>query len=299
MAVRVAEYLGQRTDVDTPVIQPATKGAMCPFMNAECTKVRKGYKPVCSVRKEGSGSVWIVCPHRLCATLKTPPLTSYQETMLHDIAKLIFHPDIAKEDVLVKREVQMPVVGNSRYNADYIMVNNSDKRSAGSNKVVLEMQGGGETSNTGLITALVNLWENDPERTNEDLRAVSGAGTIETNAWRRQQEQFIIKGNISGQTGGGIVFCVGRPLYDYLYERVSNANLNDLRDDHWTLAIIGYDENDEDPLVEHSINYRIDPTRILFTNYVTFVQTLINQGQPYRQMFVGDFTNLDQQVVSL
>ena len=46
--------------------------------------------------------------------------------------------------------------------------------------MVLEMQGGGETSNTGKITNLLNSWAANPDRTNAMLRAETEASTLET-----------------------------------------------------------------------------------------------------------------------
>lgn len=68
MAVSIAEYLGQRTDVEHQIV-PVSKGtlAQCPFMDRTCDKVSKNNHPVCSVRKP-DGTIWIVCEHRLCST---------------------------------------------------------------------------------------------------------------------------------------------------------------------------------------------------------------------------------------
>lgn len=290
MAVSIAEYLGQRVD-GPDVIYPVDGPAKCPFMEANCTKISGKNKPICSVRKP-NGDVWIVCKHRLCATLKNVPLNFHQKKVLLAVAKTIWGEDIEAKDIKVRREVRMPVTDKSKYNADYIMVNTAPKKYNCPTRVVLEMQGGGETSNTGHITKVVKLWEENPLRNNKDLSAnVPKAGTIETNAWRRQQEQFIIKGNIASQTGGGIVFCVGQPLYDYLHKRVKDKGLNDLRAHNWSLCIIGFKERA--PIAEQkSIDFEIDPNRILFTNYVTFVQTLINQGKPFPEMFEGNFDEI-------
>ncbi len=290
MALSIAEYLGQRVD-GTNEIQPAVGNENCPFMAAPCSKIKELNKPICSVRKN-NGDIWIVCKHRLCATLKNVPLVFHQRRVLISIAKRIWGNNVEPHDIFVKREVRIPVVGTSNYNADYIMINRSERLYDCPKKIVLEMQGGGETSNTGRITNLVNLWENNPFRTNADLASpLSGVGTIETNAWRRQQEQFIIKGNIAMQTGGAIVFCVGKTLYDYLYQRVQSANLRNLENNNWTLCLIGFTP-DEDNQDQQSLNFHIDNSRILFTNYISFVQTLINQGDPYPEMFLGEFDNL-------
>jgi hypothetical protein len=155
MGVSIAEYFGQRTDVLNPVIEPvkiASVDRICPFMDKECAKVSKGIKPVCSVRKH-NGDIWIVCRDRLCSTNKNIQLTDYQKNMLLSIAKEVFSPEIQKEHIYIKREAKIPVVGSSSYHADYIMsIKNFPGELRGPKNVVLEMQGGGETSNTGHIT---------------------------------------------------------------------------------------------------------------------------------------------------
>jgi hypothetical protein len=291
MAVKVAEYFGQKTENNERLIQPVSTKENCPFMNDVCVKLAQGNKPVCSVRRN-DGDLWIVCRHRLCATKNNIALTNYQNSVLFEVAKTVFGNDILEEDIAVRREETIPVVEKSKYHADYIMMNVGSRGKAnGQKRVVLEMQGGGETSNTGSITRNIQAWELDENRNNEMLAKVVSASPIVTNAWRRQQEQFITKGNIAQQTGGGIVFCVGKPLYDYLWERVKNSNLNDLRNHNWTLAIIAFTEDDSTSSVE--LNYKVDQGRVLFTNYVTFVQTLINQGGPFPQMFEGEFELLN------
>ena len=212
MGVSIAEYFGQRTDISSTVIQPVTANSRvkkCPFMDKNCAKISKRLKPVCSVRKH-NGDIWIVCRDRLCSTNKTIPLIGYQKNMLLGIAKEVFSSEVEKENIFIKREVRIPVVGSSNYNADYVMsIQKYKGELRGPKNVVLEMQGGGETSNTGSITRHIDVWEALKNKTNSFLSQDVNAGTIETNAWRRQQEQFIIKGNIASQTGGGIVFCVG------------------------------------------------------------------------------------------
>ncbi|MDR2618282.1 MAG: hypothetical protein LBC62_05360 [Treponema sp.] len=302
MGVKIAEYFGQRTDVQVPVIEPIAECDAirnCPFMNKPCGKIRKGLKPVCSVRKR-NGDVWIVCRERLCSTNKDVPLTEYQKSTLLAIAREVFSTDIERENVLIKRETSMPVVESS-YHADYIMsIRNFQKNLHGPNNVVLEMQGGGETSNTGKITSHVTQWERAQGRTNKFLMAEIGqAGTIETNAWRRQQEQFIVKGNISSQTGGGIVFCVGSLLYDYLWQRMREVNLRNLREHNWSMCLLCFEEDKAGAPAPGPIPLRINQEKIIFTNYITFVQALINQGQPYPAMFTGTFETLEGTLIDI
>jgi len=227
-------------------------------------------------------------------------LTNYQKTILLTIAKVVFSTEIEKEHVFIKRETSIPVVGSSSYHADYIMsIQNFTDELRGPKNVVLEMQGGGETSNTGFITRHINSWETMPIKANIFLSQEVNAGTIETNAWRRQQEQFIVKGNIASQTGGGIVFCVGSPLYDYLWQRISTTKLNDLRHHNWSMCLICIDEDKSTAPQHGPIPLKINSNKVLFTNYMTFVQTLINQGEPYPAMFTGTFETLDGNTVEV
>ncbi len=302
MSVKVAEYLGQRTDVNNPTIAPASRGDMCPFMDAPCKKLvpQQLQKPICSVRK-GDGQLWIVCEHRLCATKKTARragvrtprpirLNEYQKNRIMEIARLIYGGAIGENDILLKREAPVPVGGdNSNYKADFVI-----KRRNVVGGEVLEMQGGGETSNTGHITRHVTDWENMPNRTNEFLReTIAQAGTIETNAWRRQQEQFLIKGNVAEKTGHGrIVFCVGSLLYDYLVSRILGAGLRDIRDHGWTLALIAFKEDTSRPPQAGAIPLVIDHEKTLFTTYSSFVRALTDQGEPYPPLFTEGFEDL-------
>ena len=246
--------------------------------------------------------MWIVCSDRLCNTKKDLPLCQHQQKILLDIARHLFGPGVTPDQVCVKREERLNVVEGTKYNADYIISLESGRSAySGPDRMVLEMQGGGETSNTGKITDLLRNWEADNNRTNALLRTETEASTLETNAWRRQQEQFIVKGNIAMKTwkGYGIAFCVGTVLYDYLMNKLAAANLPDLRNYNWTLAIIAIKEDDTNPAVAGPIPIMVDENRMLFTNYQTFVQALINQGEPSLNAFRGEFLNLNNQPVNI
>jgi len=294
MSVKVAEYFGQKTDGNPNTIRPVTSVENCPFMNDVCVKLKEGKKPICTVMQP-NGEAWIVCRHRLCAT-KRITLMPYQKELLFEVAQHIYGEDVLMQDIAIRQEENIPVIKGSSYHADYIMKNIGPRgRSSGQKNVILEMQGGGETSSTGSITRHVDYWEKNPMRTNEELAKFVAASPIVTNAWRRQQEQFLVKGNIAQMTGGGMVFCVGNPLYDYLWKRVKDANLNDLKEHNWTLAIVGFNEISEPG--SSVLHFKIDPTRTLFTNYITFVQTLINVGKPHPKMFKGLFSMLDGELL--
>lgn len=296
MGVSVAEYLGQRTDVDNPVIHPILTSAPCPFSSGNtCMKTGRGKNPVCSVRKE-DGTFWIVCENRLCTTKKDLPLCPHQQRILLDIARHIFDPSVTMDRVHVKREERLCVSDSTKYKADYIMtLDNGLSSFPGPDRIIVEMQGGGETSGTEKLTEIVNRWKAGPHFVNADLRELSGASTLETNAWRRQQEQFIVKGNIAMQTwkGFGMAFCVGTLLYDYLAGKIDFTTLPDLRTHNWTLAIIGIKEDTSSPPTPGPVPLVVDESRLIYTNYQTFVHALINQGLPSPDAFRGDFVTLN------
>lgn len=219
--------------------------------------------------------------------------------MLSKIAEQVFSTQLPPEEICVKREAPISVVEGTNYHADYIMTTRTGRSaSSGPDRLVLEMQGGGETSNTGKLTDVVNEWCNSPTPTNALLTKMSSANPLVTNAWRRQQEQFLIKGNVAMKTwkGLGIAFCVGTLLYDYLMNRLSDANLPDLKNFNWTLALIAIKEDTSGPVADGPIPLEIDDTRILYTNYQTFVQALINQGEPSLDAFAGEFVSLENAI---
>ncbi|MCP3777161.1 hypothetical protein [Paenibacillus sp. MZ03-122A] len=307
--VSVAEYLGQRTDIDHIKIEPAGERELCPFMDGRyCHKK----VPICSIRNKGK--LWIVCENRLCSSKKTLPdpinprrkiklpLSGYQKEVLLNIAKVSFSDELTFSDVAVKREVPLKANDQSDYSADFVMtVHEGRNLLPGPDRVVLEMQGGGETSNTGEITRHIAGWRENPERTNELLRKeIPKVGTIETNAWRRQQEQFIVKGNVALMTwkGYGIIFCVGELLYDYIWRKIENkAILPSLKEHNWTLAFLEISEDQEQPILPGPLPLRVG--RKLFTNYHTFVHALINQGEPSPDTFAGEFDRLDGSTVNI
>lgn len=317
MGVSVAEYFGQRTDIDTeniiPVEIPPKKTEreklhwnkpipICPFTSGNpCKKLNSSYEPICSVRKP-DGTLWICCSDRLCATKKNIALSAYQSNILLDVGKHIFSSDVTKEDICVKREERLSVIEGTNYNADYIItLKNGRSPFSGPDRMILEMQGGGETTNTGNLTNHVKSWRESSLPLNSILRKNTKASTLETNAWRRQQEQFIVKGNIAMKTwkGYGMTFCVGTLLFDYLMDKLVLANLPDLHHYNWTLAVIAFKEDTFAPISFGPIPLIVDEDRMLFTNYQTFVQALINQGEPSLNAFRGSFINLNNEEIFL
>ena len=307
MGVSVAEYLGINVENGSqifPAVGGKSESVPCPFRQGSCDKVSKGNKPICSVR-DSSGVIWIVCQHRLCATApKDSELTGYQADVLLAIGKTIWVDDVQKEEIAVKRETPVRTAGRSDSRADYVMVPTpgllARDKSGSIGPVVLEMQGGGETSNTGALTRVVEKWEVeiDCHKNLANLVVqVPSVGTIEANAWRRQQEQFLYKGNVAVNSFGRLVFVVGSKLYDYLMHNLASTSMQDLRSANWTLALIGISEDKSKSSgsfgTENSIQLKVDESKLLFTSYQKFVQALTNQGGSDSQLFSGDFVVLN------
>lgn len=308
VAVTVAEYLG--VDVQGAVsIEPVTYSGnitpSCPFRNGQCDKVAQGLKPICSVR-DGGGELWISCRHRLCATSpKDEPLTQYQVDVLLQISRTLFGAHLVASDIAVRREVPVRTEGRSPSYADYVMIPKTSVTSGdfvrqNLGPVVLEMQGGGETSNTGSLTSQVDAWEKaaSPRSTMSILKTtVSNVNTIEANAWRRQQEQFLYKGNVAVNSHGRLAFVVGTKLYDYLTKNIGIDTVLDLRNGNWTLAIIGVSEDRSTTPSSwgtgSSVRLQVDQSRLLFTSYARFVQAIVNQGAVDDSLFKGEFVLLD------
>lgn len=309
MPVSVAEYLGMRTDSAislNPVPNLAGKPReICPFRNSHCLKTAKGQRPVCSVR-DTSGEIWIVCEHRLCATTpKAAPVNDHQKKILRMVAKAVFSEAVADEEILIKREEPIPITESSDYKADYVMWRKNAKLTSpisGDKAAIVEMQGGGETAGTEKLTAHVKAWAEDVNRTNQLLQQPTNAVPLVTNAWRRQQEQFLVKGSVAMLSGARMVFCVGSLLYDYLVQRLTTVNLQDLKNANWTLALMAFVEDPSSTppdCAPQSIQFKLDTNRTLYTNYFSFVQALTNQGAPQSRVFLGDYQNLNGDISSI
>ncbi|MBL5937211.1 hypothetical protein I7V27_22610, partial [Lelliottia amnigena] len=223
----------------------------------------------------------------------------HQQKMLLSIARFIYlNEELQPAQIGVKREVTIPLPeADHNYRADYVMRNFSGNKKV--DEILLEMQGGGETSDTKKISDHVVGWAALENPTNAVLRQSVKANTLETNAWRRQQEQFLVKGNVVDQTGGKIVFAVGSLLYDYLYKRIRNASLRDLKKHNWTLCLLPIKEKTERTIISGPVNFEIDEEKVIFTNYSTFVRFLTDQGYPCPEIFEGVFTLLNNTTIKV
>lgn len=319
MGISVTEYLGHRTDNDANRIQAqSVQNKICPFNGLSCEKIVKGYKPVCSIRNYGRKRTipheqlgdypfWIVCEHRLCSTsLKKnhgkPSLTIHQVERLLQIAKVVFSDAAAISNVFIRSEVSIKVNDERRQDmyADYVMTYVPDNPDTyeGKKKLIVEMQGGGETSNTGNMTRHVENWEHDAARTNEGLRSlITNVGILATNAWRRQQEQALVKSNVSEKTPNvdGFVLCMGSSLYNYLNTKLNLDGLSCRTGEDWKVAIISFKEDHTLPIVDGPIPLTVDKV-IKISTYMNFISAITSQGKATPEAFRGAFLGLDNQL---
>ena len=88
-------------------------------------------------------------------------------------------------------------------------------------------------------------------------------------------------------------------MFDYLKDKLADANLPDLRNYNWTLALIAFKEDTSAEPVPGPIPLVVDEDRLLYTNYQTFVQALINQGEPSLDAFRGNFITLNNELINI
>lgn len=299
--MRVAEYLGQRTETCStikPQVSATKPSIACPFRPGNCEKLIKGQPPVCSVRGGKEDSLWIVCPHRLCASNPVDaPLVPYQKQVLAAIASEIMGKKVDEAEIAVKREARVRrEPGKNRPDdskADYLLIRVDPEtldRDDLFRPVLLEMQGGGETSNTGVITRAILEWETGRRSMSEALLTDhKGVGAIETNAWRRQQEQFLFKGNVVTKSNGRIVFAMGERLFEKVMGNILSPAVQIDRSGGWSLALVVFEENYETGSigVGNSVRLRINSDKSFYTDYNGFVRSLTDQGMYDPELF-GD-----------
>lgn len=306
----IAEYLGWRTDgqASIPKIDSTIKQIVpCPFRDSTCVKAQKGQAPVCSLRDSKTNELWIVCEHRLCATSpKDSRLTTYQQMILKMVADVVAPNHLQEVQIAVQRESRVRrTVGKERSDdsrADYLMTfldNQNLMAHPRYKSIILEMQGGGETSGTQKMTAQVRSWEKSNDPNTNSLTSPLGIGVIETNAWRRQQEQFLFKGSVVTKSNGKLVFAMGARLYDKILGNFSSPPSAIDVSGGWSLALLGFIEDNQGASTEHSIGLSIDPKRTLFTDYHSFSRALTDQGTYDPELFLGKYWTLDGQEVNL
>ncbi len=239
MPLSVAEYLGQRTDIESSEIIPSELGGKiiptCPFSGAPCRKLKlsKPQPPICAVRTSDvnqQGKVFVVCPDRIIPS-SARALSPSHLAILNAVTKTIF-PGVNNADIGFRRQVNVTFAKARRLVLDYVLqVAPGANASQGPRKVILEVQGGGETSSTGAITAHVAHWASlvnpanavlatplDTAYLRQQLHINSSnvPGVIPNNAWKRQLDQVLKKAALTTHFGGAFALVMGELLYDYV-----------------------------------------------------------------------------------
>ena len=328
MAIIVAEYLGQRIESNEditpfPYQEAEEKGiqfekmGICPFNGLTCKKMDKGTNarfPVCSLRR--NEELYIICEHRLISTTRKTgyPLSPYQEKMLLALAREIFSPDVTSNQLLYKTEVYVASAEEIEENesakrkkfgrADYMLSVTPDvTKTYGPRKLIIEVQGGGETSKTGNMTTQLKRWTNAEHPTNRLLSTPLDVGLIQTNAWRRLQEQILTKGSVAAASGYGFVACVGTHVFDQVKTKLNNfADLPVLskEEDTWDTALVAYreDTSETESIITNAIPLEVDYSRIIYTRYTELANILIRRGEAVPAIFAGKWWKLTGEAVS-
>ncbi len=303
MPLSIAEYLGYRTDVKSPNIIPSELGGSivptCPFSGDSCIKLQNSNPshPICSVRF--NSQVFIVCSNRLIPA-QAQALSPSHTAALASIANALF-PGVNAKNIGFRRQI-----GVAGLYLDYVLtVNPSMKFSQGPSRVILEIQGGGETSNTGTITRYVNDWINQNNPTNEFLcqelnakflkthlntNKIGSPGIIPNNAWKRQLDQIIKKSVIAKQFSGGFALVMGDLLFKYVRKSIP---IQKSYFSQWEVALIGVSEDTTNAPVSGSIpiTHVSESTFMTYAEFMTALQDFSipsNTSDP----FAGKYTTL-------
>jgi hypothetical protein len=309
MPLSVAEYLGQRTDNETSDIIPSDFGGgitpTCPFSGVACIKLAlsKPNHPVCSVRTQ-DGTPYIVCPDRLIPS-KAHALSPSHIAALGAVAQVVF-PGVESGNIGYRRQVSVTFAPKRRLILDYVLqVAPTINYERGSKKVILEVQGGGETSSTGAITAHIARWSSLQQPTNKFLARpldaayirelnsqskegkVNTPGIIPNNAWKRQLDQVIKKAALTLHFGGAFALVMGEALYDYVKGTLPVGR------EHfpeWEIALLGVSETPSKD--SESIRFNA-VSNAVFMTYAEFINALQLVLPPdLASPFGGEFTTL-------
>jgi len=310
MPISIAEYLGQRTDVPFPDILPSVRGGAivptCPFSGGPCIKLEHNppLQPVCSVRVHGKGFIgqpFIVCSNRLIpAQAKT--LSPSHTAALASVAQTLF-PGVHPGEVGFLRQIGVNLAPG-RLVIDYILqINPTTQFTNGPRSIILEIQGGGETSNTGTITRYIDDWIKQSPPTNNFIAQplttsylrkhlgqlnINVPGIIPNNAWKRQLEQILKKAYIARHFKGAFALVTGDVLHDYIKRSIpiENGYFSG-----WEVALIGISEVPS--LLPGPIPIT-QVSKVAFMTLDTFVSALQNLDLPAQlpNPFQGTYTTL-------
>ncbi|MFB2880391.1 hypothetical protein [Floridanema aerugineum] len=288
MAVKIIEFLGINANGLSPSDVRLTE-KICPYIGKTCKKIDRHnpQKPMCVVESTG-GVPLIVCAHRLLST-NMQNHTNYQRSRLFEISELIFNDSIKLDDIEYKNEVTTKL----KQRADFIL---RDRRNG--DACILEIQGGGETSNTKILSDHVTEWENQkkvklddfPKRITNKGKTVT-PGLIPANAWRRLQEQLIVKGGICISSEKKFVVALGKTIYQHRLKNLPNLeSLKLQKRERWNCAFIPYQIQKG----ENNIDFIIDHENLLYLDLYNLVSTLIKYGEKDEKLFTTNMKLLKE-----
>ena len=179
-----------------------------------------------------------------------------------------------------------------RQRADFIL---RDKRNG--DACILEIQGGTETSYTKILSDHVTKWENGEEVGLDDFPVrvirkgrLTTPGLIPANAWRRLQEQIIVKGGICVSSDKKFVAAMGKTIYLRLLEKlplIETMKRQKIR--NWNCAFIPYEISKGE-----AINFYFDINNILYLDLKELVNSLIEYGVRDDELFTTDMIPLEE-----
>ena len=214
--------------------------------------------------------------------------TSYQQSRLLEISQVVFEDGIEPQDVEYRYEVTTKL----RQRADFIL---RDKRNG--DACILEIQGGGETSSTKILSDHVTKWENGeavglddfPIRVTRSGRLAT-PGLIPANAWRRLQEQIIVKGGICVSSNKKFVAAIGKTIYLRLLEKLPLIDtMKRSKSGAWNCAFIPYEISKGE-----AIDFYIDLDNILYLDLKELVTSLIEYGVRDDELFTSGMIPLEE-----
>jgi len=158
-------------------------------------------------------------------------------------------------------------------------------------RLLVEVQGGGETSSTGSITSHIQAWEKLHKPSNDYLaQPISGPGTITNNAWKRSLYQITTKATSAVNTGYGFAILYGAFLFRYIKQRL--PNLDKIRLDQtndWNTAIVVFQEAKS---ANGTIIFSIDLEATVFTTANDLITEFRSIGKSDPKAFGGIYRNL-------
>jgi hypothetical protein len=228
--VEIAEYAGRRVDSPRGLQMLDRAGATlgCPFSGGACSKLSRsnGQHPVCSLRV--NGDLYPVCTDRIIPA-KSERQSQDHLVVLGQLAEALF-PGVDPKSIAFKRQVSLSPknrdsAGEGKTRAtklflDYLLTVNPPVVQAGRTMAFVEIQGGGETSNTGTITKFLDSLVGNPDAARLIQSLPAGANPIPNNAYKRQLPQLIEKAVLAKSFNGGAALVMGTYLYDYVLQRV-------------------------------------------------------------------------------